>query len=84
MDQQEITRRLRKVEGQVRGLQRMIEEGRDCEAVITQLMAARAALGKAGVYIINDYVENCLYDPDLEASRRRVERTMKLILKLYP
>jgi DNA-binding FrmR family transcriptional regulator len=84
MNQQEITRRLRRVEGQIRGLQRMIEEERECEAVITQLMAARAALDKIGVYVVNDYVEKCLNNPDLETARQRIGRTMELILKLSP
>jgi len=50
MEQKEIITRLRKVEGQVRGLQRMVKEGQDCEAIITQLMAARSALDKVGVH----------------------------------
>jgi DNA-binding FrmR family transcriptional regulator len=84
MDQQEITKRLRKVEGQIRGLQRMIEEERDCEAVITQLMAARAALDKIGVCIIDNYVEECLSAPDVEMARSQIGRTVELILKLSP
>jgi len=41
--------RLRRVEGQIRGIQRMVEEGRECEAIVTQLMAARAALDKVSL-----------------------------------
>ena len=39
----QIIRRLRRIEGQVRGLQRMIDEGKECEAVLMQLSAVRAA-----------------------------------------
>ena len=46
MGTEEITNRLKRVEGQVRGLQRMVDEHRDCEAILTQLMAARAALDR--------------------------------------
>ena len=58
--QEEILARLRRVEGQIRGIQRMIQEGRECEAVATQLLAARAALDKASVFIMSHHIEQCL------------------------
>ena len=78
----EITTRLRRVEGQIRGIQRMIEDERDCEDIITQLMAARAALDKAGLLIVSSHVQQCLHgssDPELEESLHRV---IELFLKL--
>ena len=56
----EILNRLRRVEGQIRGIQRMVEQGRDCEAIVTQLLAARAALSKAGLEIMSTHIEHCL------------------------
>jgi len=52
--------RLRRVEGQIRGIQRMVEEGRECEAIVTQLMAARAALDKVSLLILRDQIVYCL------------------------
>jgi len=78
----EVTTRLRRVEGQVRGIQRMIEDERDCEDIITQLMAARAALDKAGLLIVSSHVQQCLRgstDPELEEELHRV---IELFLKL--
>ncbi|MCG2769220.1 MAG: metal-sensitive transcriptional regulator [Anaerolineae bacterium] len=78
----EITTRLRRVEGQIRGIQRMIEDERDCEDIITQLMAARAALDKAGLLIVSSHLKQCLRgssDPELEGSLHRV---IELFLKL--
>ena len=78
----EVTTRLRRVEGQIRGIQRMIEDERDCEDIITQLMAARAALDKAGLLIVSSHLKQCLRgssDPELEESLRRV---IELFLKL--
>ena len=78
----EITTRLRRVEGQIRGIQRMIEDERDCEDIITQLMAARAALDKAGLLIVSSHLKHCLRgssDPELEESLHRV---IELFLKL--
>lgn len=56
----DLVRRLKRVEGQVRGLQRMIEEGRSCSEVIMQLAALREALNKVGVAMIVRRVETCL------------------------
>ena len=78
----EVTTRLRRVEGQIRGIQRMIEDERDCEDIITQLMAARAALDKAGLLIVSSHVQQCLRgssDPELEDGLHRV---IELFLKL--
>ena len=61
---EEITRRLKRVEGQIRGLQRMVEDERDCEAVLTQLMAARAALDRVGLLIAGDFLRDCAWNPD--------------------
>jgi DNA-binding FrmR family transcriptional regulator len=47
-------------------------------------MAARAALDKVGICIVNNYVEECLVAPDLETTRSRIGRTLELILKLSP
>lgn len=55
-----VVTRLRRVEGQVRGLQRMLAEGRDCEDVLTQLMAVRSALEQVALHILDDHVCNCL------------------------
>jgi CsoR family transcriptional regulator, copper-sensing transcriptional repressor len=85
MPKEQILTRLRKVEGQVRGLQRMISEDRDCEAILTQLMAARAALDKTALSIAGEHLDFCvdglIDQPD---SRIRILRTMELFLKLSP
>ena len=54
MESTEVTNRLKRIEGQIRGLQRMVETRRDCEAVLTQLMAARAALDQVDLLIVED------------------------------
>jgi DNA-binding FrmR family transcriptional regulator len=74
--------RLRRIEGQIRGLQRMLEEGRDCDAVLTQLMAARAALDAVGRAIIQEYVDHCLEMPDTKEAREKIVRIVELFLRL--
>ncbi|MDD2485622.1 MAG: metal-sensitive transcriptional regulator [bacterium] len=56
----DLLARLRRIEGQVRGLQRMIEEGRDCEEIMVQFAATRAAFRKACISFINAQLDRCL------------------------
>jgi len=60
----DITRRLRRVEGQVRGIQQMLAEGRDCRDVVTQLSAANKALEQAGFVLVAAGLTWCLEDPE--------------------
>jgi len=83
-EETEISLRLRRLEGQIRGIQRMIDEERDCEAIITQLMAARAALDGVSLQIVGQHIEECLQAPVDETKRGRLNRTIALFLKLSP
>ena len=59
-DTEKVLNRLRRIEGQVRGLQRMISEDKRCEDVLTQLAATRAALDRVGVFLISNRMKECL------------------------
>ena len=83
MEASEITNRLKRVEGQVRGLQRMIEEQRDCEAILTQLMAVRAALDRVGLLIADSFVQNCVLTSDGELARERMGRVLELVFSRF-
>ncbi|WP_306316964.1 MULTISPECIES: metal-sensitive transcriptional regulator [unclassified Streptomyces] len=82
-----VLNRLRRAQGQISGVIRMIEEGKDCEAVVTQLAAASRALDRAGFAIIATGLQKCLTDiedgqgsaEDREEVRARLE---KLFLSL--
>jgi DNA-binding FrmR family transcriptional regulator len=76
--------RLRRVQGQVGGVIQMIEAGRDCKDVVTQLAAASRALSRAGFKIIATGLDRCLTEeragsPDAQANRAQME---KLFLSL--
>ena len=58
--QKEVLLRLKRIEGQLRGLQRMVEEGVPCADILTQMAAATAAMKKAGMVMIESYMEECL------------------------
>jgi CsoR family transcriptional regulator, copper-sensing transcriptional repressor len=57
-----VTRRLRRAQGQIGGVIKMLEEGRDCADVVTQLAAASRALDRAGFKIIATGLQQCLAD----------------------
>jgi DNA-binding FrmR family transcriptional regulator len=78
-----IINRLRRVEGQARGLQRMIEEGRPCEEIFTQLAATKAALDRVGVLLISLKMRDCLEEEagSEVGSREAVERALEAFLK---
>jgi CsoR family transcriptional regulator, copper-sensing transcriptional repressor len=55
-----VTKRLSRIEGQVRGLTRMVEEDRYCIDIVTQISAVRAALRRAEEEILRDHVSHCV------------------------
>jgi DNA-binding FrmR family transcriptional regulator len=61
-DKDELLARLRKVEGQVRGLQRMIERDDYCIDILTQITAASNALKKVAVALLDDHIRHCVVD----------------------
>ena len=71
--------RLRRAEGQLGGVIRMLEQGRDCKDVVTQVAAVSRALDKAGFSIVASGLKRCLADPTLELDVAEME---KLFLSL--
>ena len=59
-----ILNRLRRAEGQLGGVIRMLEEGRDCQDVVTLLAAVSKALDRAGFAIVASGLRQCVADPD--------------------
>jgi len=64
----QLIKRLQRIEGQVRGVQRMIEEDRDCQDILTQLAAIRGAAHRVSVMVARQYALNCLNDPEQHGS----------------
>lgn len=56
----QLLARLRRVEGQIRGLQRMVEEDVYCPDILTQVAAARAALDRVGLMLLEDHTRGCV------------------------
>jgi DNA-binding FrmR family transcriptional regulator len=56
----EVLARLKRIEGQVRGLQRMVDEDQYCIDILTQITAASSALKKVGVGLLDDHIRHCV------------------------
>lgn len=82
-DMQALLARLRRIEGQIRGIHRMVAEGRVCEDVLTQLMAARSGLDQVGLLLMDHHIEHCLGSSlPVEDGVRRLQQTLRLWLRL--
>lgn len=81
-DVERVLNRLRRIEGQVRGLQRMIDEGKDCESVLTQLAAVKSALDRVGIFLISHRMKECLArEGSTEVDEAAMEQAFEIFLK---
>jgi DNA-binding FrmR family transcriptional regulator len=80
-----ILKRLSRIEGQVRGLSRMVEEDRYCIDIVTQIAAARAALRRAEDEILRDHVGHCvehaIASGDQAEQRKKVAEIMDVLAR---
>ena len=74
-----IVKRLRKIEGQIRGLQKMVIEERECESIITQLAAVRAAIDSAGALVLNNYMGLCFLNSKEEVDESDLRSLARVV-----
>ncbi|PDV99469.1 metal-sensitive transcriptional regulator [Candidatus Chloroploca asiatica] len=74
----EVLLRLRKIEGQVRGIQRMVEAGRDCREIVTQVAAVKSALSSVSSVVLQCYAQGCLGDSEVPQ-----EQTIAELIALF-
>lgn len=81
-----VLKRLGRIEGQVRGIARMVEDERYCIEVVTQIAAVRAALRRAEEEVLKDHVAHCvehaIASGDHEEQRRKVAELMDVIARV--
>ena len=61
-DVEKITTRLKRIEGQMRGIQRMVADGKYCVDILTQISSVIAATEKVGLMILRDHIKGCVRD----------------------
>jgi DNA-binding FrmR family transcriptional regulator len=82
--EKELMARMRRIEGQARGVQRMISEDRDCLEILTQLASLRSAAYSASVALTEHYAVQCVRDADPQASADETVRSLVGVLLRTP
>lgn len=77
-----VKKRLRRIEGQVRGVLRMMEEQKDCKEVVSQLSAVRSAVDRSIAYILTHNLEHCLREEMNKGENADTERLLKEAMNL--
>ncbi len=83
-DHAALIARLHRIEGQVRGIARMLEENRTCEDIVTQLMAVRSSIDTAGAAVLDAHLATCLSERDPEAQVAALRDAMRLWWRFAP
>jgi DNA-binding FrmR family transcriptional regulator len=82
-DKPKLLNRLNRIEGQVRGISRMVEEGRYCIDILTQLQAARAALTRVETELLKEHLGHCIegaiVSGDKDAQREKAAELIQLL-----
>jgi DNA-binding FrmR family transcriptional regulator len=77
-----VLRRLRRLEGQVRGVQGMVDDDRYCIDVVTQITAIQSALDKVALELLDDHARHCVIGEDPSTQEGRTEEMMGAVRRL--
>jgi DNA-binding FrmR family transcriptional regulator len=77
-----VLKRLRRIEGQVRGVEKMVEEDRYCIDVVTQVTAIQAALDKVALELLSDHAANCVIGAPKSKQSERTDELMGAVKRL--
>ena len=78
----QLLTRLARVEGQIRGVTRMVEEDRYCIDVLTQIQAAQAALDKVALGLLDEHAHNCIVEAQGRERPQRADELMDAVGRL--
>jgi DNA-binding FrmR family transcriptional regulator len=78
-----IVNRLSRIEGHIRSIKTMVEEGRDCSDVLVQLSAVRSAIDKVGRVVLEDHLESCLFHAGILPGDNEIWAGVKEALDVY-
>jgi DNA-binding FrmR family transcriptional regulator len=77
---QSLSDRLKRIEGQVRGVERMLQEDQPCAQVLHQVAATQAALHGVSVVVLRNYLEHCVADAIQSGDRRRKDAVLNELM----
>lgn len=78
-----VINRMKRIEGQIRGLIKMMEEGKDCREVVTQMSAARSAIDRTAALIVAQNLEQCIIEEQKSVESREdiIKEAVQLLVK---
>jgi DNA-binding FrmR family transcriptional regulator len=77
-----VLKRVRRVEGQVRGIEKMVDEDRYCIDVVTQITAVQAALDKVALELLEDHAQHCVIGAKVDQQGERTAELMGAVKRL--
>ncbi len=80
-DKKSYTNRLSRLEGQIRGISKMIDEDRGCQDVVTQLSAVKAGIDKIITLMVTENLMHCVSEENAEDQKEKVKVALNLIFK---
>ena len=78
----DLGKRLRRLEGQVRGVQKMLDEDRDCQEMVQQLAAIRSAAHQASLILVRSYAAECLRDESRDATQQAINELVDVLTRV--
>ncbi len=76
----DIQVRLRRIEGQVKGIQNMVEKEACCKDMLVQIAAVRAAINKVGGLLLENYARNCMGIEENDENQEKIEQLVSTVL----
>jgi DNA-binding FrmR family transcriptional regulator len=77
----QLLNRLRRVEGQVRGVQKMVDEDRVCTDIVTQIAAIEAALDRVALGLLNGHLQHCVAHADADERQAQTAEVMRAMAR---
>ena len=81
-DKEDLTKRLRRIGGQVSGIERMVDEERYCIDILTQISAIRSALDRVAIEVLDDHARHCVVGAAAGDREERTEEMMDAVARL--
>lgn len=80
-DKEALLKRVRRIEGQVRGISRMVTEDAYCIDVLTQIAAIKSAIDQVGLILLQDHVKHCVTDSVRQGDDAKVDELVKAVTR---
>ena len=82
-DNSSIVKRLNRIEGQIKGIKKMLEDDKSCEEVLVQISAAKAGLHKTGQAMLEAHIQHCVLDAVREGNEEEALKKLSAVIEQF-